>query len=106
MEHDDQKKQQEKNKGGDLFDNLMFGPPRRPIGSEQSQPSEDKELDNNKIESSITSESEAKNEQPQLDFAQMMQQFDSLMGYVNKLGPSLKKMGPLFDLFKGFNSKK
>ncbi|MCT8140411.1 hypothetical protein H1D32_23565 [Anaerobacillus sp. CMMVII] len=101
--------------GRNFFDSLMFGPP--PQGSktiEQQKststdaPEEQTQIQQNQVQKNNgqLSHTENSHDQPQLDLVQMMQQFDSLMDYANKLGPTLKKLSPLFDLFKGFNEKK
>jgi hypothetical protein len=100
--------------GGNFFDSLMFGSPRMPVTTKQTKTEDTTETEQaedttQKMEQTEQTEkvAPAENTQaPQLDLAQMMQQFDQLIDYANKLGPSLKKMGPLFDLFKGFNGKK
>ncbi len=118
----DENKQVGNPQGRSVFDSLMFGPPRRPEISQQEKPMEPSA--ENEIETEVSREnadlnvsatkvqdqtgdlntqnpSEVDNQPPQLDFVQMMQQFDILMDYASKLGPSLKKLGPLFDLLKG-----
>jgi hypothetical protein len=92
----------QQNQHRNFFDSLMFGPPRNP-NSEQQQFTEDK------ITSGLqTVGKENTNSHPgaEIDLVQMMQQFDMIMGYANKLGPTLKKIGPVFDLLKTFNIPK
>ncbi|QOY34156.1 hypothetical protein AWH56_015615 [Anaerobacillus isosaccharinicus] len=117
----EENKQHEPYRGRSYFDSLMFGPPRRPvIPTEDQKATNEPVVDTQQVaEDPIETQKKEQpkqpiqenqnvnpKEQPQVDFVQMMQQFDTLMDYANKLGPSFKKMGPLFDLFKGFNNKK
>ncbi|RXI98261.1 hypothetical protein DS745_18165 [Anaerobacillus alkaliphilus] len=114
----DENKQVGPSHGRSVFDNLMFGPTRRPTSLEVTKDDDpqnatkdfEANLETTKLEDKNLSKPENMTEKnnnetnpqaPELDFVQMMQQFDMLMDYANKLGPSLKKMGPLFDLFKG-----
>lgn len=115
----EENKQPEPYRGRSYFDSLMFGPPRRPVVPSEDQKAANETVDPQKVtedpietpkkeqpEQPKENQKVSPNEQPQVDFVQMMQQFDTLMDYANKLGPSFKKMGPLFDLIKGFNNKK
>lgn len=89
--------------GNNFFDSLMFGPPQQPKATNSIE---------DKGESSNTEDQTSNQKQgddsgaPQVDMLQMMQSFDALMGYVNKLSPSLKKLGPLVELLKGINGPK
>jgi hypothetical protein len=112
----EENKQQDSYRGRSYFDSLMFGPaPRQTPTMEQKQTTQvaptapvqsDDPVKQTQQEQPIHSQAETSNDQPQVDLAQMMQQFDMFMEYANKLGPSFKKLGPLFDLIKGFNGKK
>ena len=93
-----------------FFDQLMFGPPRQPVKEQQpleeekakTKPSTEKNnaTNNNNVTNNET------NPAPEVDIAQMMQQFDTMMNYANKIGPSLKKLTPLFDILKQFSGPK
>ncbi|OIJ10453.1 hypothetical protein BKP37_18115 [Anaerobacillus alkalilacustris] len=96
-------KQQETPQARNFFDELMFGPTVHPSIDEEAS----KESMPNQTEGNKSNKHNSENSPTQeIDFVQMVEQFDQFMGLVNKLGPSLKKMGPLVDLFKSFGSPK
>lgn len=85
------------------FDNMMFGMPRQSISEKQEEQNNQNELEGENKTNNQTNQTEENSKTvPEIDFIQMAQQFDELMGYVNKLSPSLKKLEPLMDLLKGF----
>ncbi len=90
-----------------FFDDLMFGSHAPHTSSQNNeevkQTTQQTETSNQEQDDSETTNN---NTPPEIDMAQMMQTIDTLMGYADKFGPTLKKMGPLFDLLKGFNSPK
>ncbi|MCD8500938.1 MAG: hypothetical protein LRY71_03730 [Bacillaceae bacterium] len=90
-----------------LFDSMMFGPPPADTSGvtseEVKKPEQQVEMT---TEQPNDKESTNNNNPPEIDMAQMMQTIDTLMGYADKFGPTLKKMGPLLDILKGFSSPK
>ncbi|OIJ18482.1 hypothetical protein BKP45_13010 [Anaerobacillus alkalidiazotrophicus] len=105
-------KQQETPQARNFFDELMFGPTAHPpideeANTQTTRTEASKESMPTQTEGNKSNKHNSENSPTQeIDFVQMVEQFDQFMGLVNKLGPSLKKMGPLVDLFKSFGSPK
>lgn len=88
-----------------VFDDFMFGPPLNQQGSGDAQQNQ-QPIQDNPSPPSPQQSTEEKSDNSEIDMAQMMQSIDTLMGYANKFGPTLKKLGPIFDLLNGSNSPK